>query len=237
MLTSRILSTLDECWRYASLYRQHTQRHGFPIQLEPEYLRRSTVRVFFRANQPDVWLGGYVLNLTAPVRYLGFADEARQAQLLAPYGLNVSDFVEIAGAWRVGEKSLADLVNRAQFYTDMMTQAVATGRRAVLGGCFIEKSQPLHRQVMPHVLYDGPFRVGEAEGRAQVYFGYRAGLLGRYYRAAIGDTWQRFWQSRGGGSTPPDEPTPPKGPGRPLPFDPPAVDLTRRSAYVGPKSA
>lgn len=233
MIASRILSTVDECQRFATLYQHHA--HGIPLEIE--YLRRSTVRVFFDETQPDSWLGGYVLNLTVPLRYLDFLGASRQASLLAPYDMRLDDFVEISGAWL--DKPRIGLLDRARFYTAMMLEAYRTQRPGVLAGSFHEKNQALQRQVMPHVLFDAEHQRGTFVGRAQIYFGYRRGLLGRYLKAAIVDTWRRFRNPRRPGSPPADGDTPPDGPTRSVSQQSmmPTIDLTDRTPYVGKKIA
>lgn len=233
MLASRTLSTADERQQFATRYQQHAR--GIPLELD--YLNRSAVRVFFKKSDPDHWVGGYVLNLTVPLRYLDFLGASRQAHLLAPYGMRLDDFVEISGAWL--DKPYINLLERAQFYTAMMLEAYRTQRPGVLAGSFNEKSQALQRRVMPHVLFDAEHQRGSVVGRAQIYFGYRRGMLGRYFKAAVVDTWRRFWKLKRPGASPGNGQSPGDGSTAPN-ANPPiseGVDLPDQTPYVVKKTA
>jgi hypothetical protein len=192
MLANRILHSPDEFRAFARLYWQHARG----IRLAPEYLRQSTVRVFYTPSAPDCWLGGYVINQAAPLRYLHCLEPARQQAVLTGRDFRADDCVEIAGNWL--DKEHIGLGGRAEVYTWMMMEAYATGRPVVLAGSFIRQNQALHRRVLPHLLYEAPVRIGTYSGHAQVYFGYRAGLLQRFFRTALADTLRRVFRRRSG---------------------------------------
>lgn len=159
--TWRTLSTAAE---HAAFSAEYAPRSGHPPS--PEYLRGSTVRALVDGS--GRLLAGYVI--------CSDGDRLRY-RAVCPDGLGTlasAACCEITCMWI--DRGLTSR-QRLGVYVQAIRDALATGRRYILGGSVIPKVIATQKLALPHVLYEGAFTGLTGAPHGQVYYGTRFTLL------------------------------------------------------------
>lgn len=191
MLLSRLLTQPNELAQFATDY----QCQAYGVTIQPNYLQRAQVRVFYRPFQPKIYLAGFVINPEAPLRYFMAPGEVAKRQTLEKINLQESDLVEIGAIWFSRYQSAVRSFHRVQFYSWMMYDAWRTRRPVLLGGSFIQQVQGQQRVVLPILIYQDIVKIGIYTGSLQLYIGYRKGMWMRLVKALVIDIRRRRQQS------------------------------------------
>lgn len=188
MLLSRLLTRPDELSQFATNYQR--QAHGISIQ--PDYLQRAQVRVFYQLFRPTAYVAGFVINDGAPYRYFSAPGDAAKNKVLSTNNIQESDLVEIGAIWFSRYKSMFRAVDRTQFYIQMMYDAWLTNRPVILGGSFIDQLQGQQQLVLPTTVYQNVITIGNFTGTLKLYVGQRSGMWARLVRALSIDLKHRY---------------------------------------------
>ena len=154
------------------------QRAGNALDLD--YLRASKVRGYFTSK--GEMLAGFVMRTEGPLRYYGWLSaedrKPRPGDRVMP-----DDFVEITCIWM--KKGRIHPFERGQIYFESIALAALSGKRALLGGSFVEKVKDLQMRVMSF-----PYRKVDVESDGEhrtlwLYFGLRELVMPMYIKHMI----------------------------------------------------
>ncbi|AQG78549.1 hypothetical protein [Spirosoma montaniterrae] len=186
MLKSRLLRS-DEHARFVAFNKTNS---GAPIPAG--YLDRATIRIFYRANDPDRWVAAYVVNTTVDFRYLSVLELEKKTDLLAQHRLRESDLVEITLLCR--DRSLDwPAIDREWYYLNSIIDALRTGRRVVLGGTTREDLRQAQMQILDSLLHEGELNMFGQTKSGWLFYATRTRVLGNVARRAMAGATQRFW--------------------------------------------
>jgi hypothetical protein len=163
------------------------------VTINMDYLQRTLcVVVMYDTRQPDIYLGGYVINDTPPMRYFVAPGEAAKNQALAKVNLREEDLVEIGAIWLRKYQSPFREFHRVVFFAAMLHDALKTKKPYILGGSFILKIADFQRGGLPSLIYENEITVGDFTGNLQLYVGPRAGMWLRFAKTIIKDVMNRI---------------------------------------------
>lgn len=166
MLSTKIIKTAQEIDQFSSLYFKESRGHK-PV--DSTYLRQChLVRVFYRADTPNEWLGGYVINTNAPYRYFVVLDEDLKNKLLLEHGITEDDISEVTCIC-IKSRQMSQ-IERMQIYFTSMVDAFAAGKSYIFGGSTEPKIVALQQQIMPHDFHSGTTYVGDEFTDYWIYY-------------------------------------------------------------------
>ena len=175
MLWSRWLKSEEDLLTFQVEFKQ---RAGNALGMD--YLRGSKVRGYFTSK--GEMLAGFVMRTEGPLRYYGWLSaedrKPRPGDRVLP-----DDFVEITCIWM--KMGRIHPFRRGQIYFESIALAALSGKRALLGGSFVEKVKDLQMRVMSF-----PYRKVEVESDGEsrtlwLYFGLRELVMPLYIKHMI----------------------------------------------------
>ncbi|MCX6110412.1 MAG: hypothetical protein NTZ90_12505 [Proteobacteria bacterium] len=175
MLWSRWLKSEEDLLAFQVEFKQ---RAGNALDLD--YLRASKVRGYFTSK--GEMLAGFVMRTEGPLRYYGWLSAEDRKPRLGDR-VKPEDFVEITCIWM--KKGRIHPFERGQIYFESIALAALSGKRALLGGSFVEKVKDLQMLVMSF-----PYRKVDVESDGErrtlwLYFGLRELVMPLYIKHMI----------------------------------------------------
>lgn len=164
MLKYRIIQNIADLENYQSVYGELTKG----VKLPMDYLNHSSVFVLYQKNQPDFWLGGFVLNTEPNFRYLDFIPKNQISTLMNEHNIQENDLIEIVGIWLRPTKNIFWI--RLYFYYQMLRKTFAQNKKIILGGAVKKKIQDFQMQLMKHILYEGATWLIDRELDIKIYY-------------------------------------------------------------------
>lgn len=170
MLLTRILTSVEDLNRYSELY---FTKSGILVKLS--YLKNSHVRIFYKVNNPDKWIAGYVQNGNGDLRYFQSLPSSRNNDFVAQMGVVATDILE-TGCTFIDRMSPLE---RHQVYLTLIAEAYMSGKAVLLGGSIIPKVQNYQMLTMPHLLIEEKMEFDGKEILMKQYYGFRSEFLRR----------------------------------------------------------
>jgi hypothetical protein len=173
MLRTRTLTSVEDLNRYAELY---FSKSGILVKFS--YLKSSHVRIFYKADNPEKWVAGYVQNGNGDLRYFQSLPSVCQENLLAQIGVSATDILE-TGCTFIDRVSPFE---RHQVYLMLIAEAYESGKSVLLGGSIIPKVQNYQMLTMPHLLIEKKMDFDGKKILMKQYYGFRSDFLRRSVR-------------------------------------------------------
>lgn len=173
MLRSKVLQPGE----YARFLEFNKKNNGGHVDMA--YIENAIIRVFY--NDPEHWVAAYAINTKGTFRYLSVLTDDLCKKLLQQYGIDKQNLVEITLLSRDERISWANKYDREYYYTRSILDALATGRRFILGGAVEPKLAGAQMEVLDHLFYEGEMN----------FFGHaKYGWL--YYASSFEIIWNAF---------------------------------------------